>query len=114
MKRPLPFRAVHQLAVNAHTVWGYTGWAYIWTIAFTGMRPPGEMFGLQRGFSSPNWPQSEPDRALREEVLQRYEKMPAIRVRYQTYTDDRRQVLAAPKYDSWRTLEIPPFLHEMH
>ncbi|MFF4146548.1 hypothetical protein ACFY0A_35575 [Streptomyces sp. NPDC001698] len=114
VKRPLPFRAVHQLAVNAYTVWGFSGWVYIWTLAFSGMRPPGEMFGLQRGFSSPSWPQSEPDAALCEEALQRYQKMPAIRVQYQTYTDDRRQVLAAPKYDSWRTLVIPPFLHEMH
>lgn len=114
VKRKLGIQSVHQLAVNAHTVWGFTGWAYIWTLAFTGMRPPGEAFGLQRGYSSPCWPASEPDEELREEALARYETMHAMRVRYQTYLADKRHVLAAPKYDSWRTLVMPPFLHEMH
>src|SRR5690606_41893673 len=113
-KRKLSFQSVHQLAVNAHTVWGFAGWAYIWTIAFTGMRPPGEMYGLQRGYSSPHWPASEPDEELREESLSRYETLHAMRVQYQAYVADGAQVLAAPKYDSWRTLVMPPFLHEMH
>ncbi|NUK90233.1 integrase, partial [Streptomyces lunaelactis] len=73
VKRKLSTQSVHQLAVNAHTLWGFTGWAYIWTVTFTGARPPGEMFGLQRGYSSPYWPASEPDDELREEAEQRYE-----------------------------------------
>ena len=114
VKRKLSIESVHQLAVNAHTVWGFAGWTYIWTIAFTGARPPGEMFGLQRGYSSPCWPGSEPDPERREEALQRYEHMHAMRVQYQTYMADKKAVLAAPKYDSWRTLVMPPFLHDMH
>ncbi|MEJ8671929.1 hypothetical protein WKI71_36865 [Streptomyces sp. MS1.AVA.1] len=65
VKGELPIEAVHQLAVNADHVWGYAGWVYIWTVAFTGMRPPGEMYGLQRGFASPYWPASDPDRDRR-------------------------------------------------
>lgn len=114
VKRRLPIQAVHQIAANAHTVWGYTGWTYIWTIAFSGARPPGEMFGLQRGYCSPYWPASEPDPDVREEAEKRYEGLRAMRIQYQTYVADKRPVLAAPKYDSWRTLVIPPFLHEMH
>ncbi|MFI1165558.1 integrase [Streptomyces sp. NPDC020801] len=114
VKRELPIRAIHQLAVNAHTLWGYPGWSYIWTVVFTGMRPPGETCGLQRGFCSPYWPEAEPDREVRQEALQRYQKMPALRVQYQTYSADGASVLAAPKYDSWRTIVIPPFLHQMH
>lgn len=114
IKRKLSIESVHQLAVNAHTLWGYAGWTYIWTIAFTGMRPPGEMYGLQRGYSSPYWPQSEPDEEVREEAVRRYETMHALRVQYQTYKAEDAHVLAAPKYDSWRTLVIPPFLHGMH
>ncbi|MFC9756869.1 hypothetical protein [Streptomyces sp. NPDC056921] len=114
VKRKLSIQSVHQLAVNAHTLWGFTGWTYIWTVAFTGTRPPGEMFGLQRGYSSPYWPSSEPDDEVREEAEQRYKAMHAMRVRYQTYVADKQHVLAAPKYDSWRTLVMPPFLHAMH
>ncbi len=114
VKRKLSIQSVHQLAVNAHTLWGFTGWTYIWTVAFTGMRPPGEMFGLQRGYSSPYWPASEPDPELREESMERYQTFHAMRVQYQTYRENSRPVLAAPKYDSWRTLVMPPFLHEMH
>lgn len=114
VKRKLSIESVHQLAVNAHTLWGFTGWTYIWTIAFTGTRPPGEMYGLQRGYSSPYWPESEPDPEYREEALQRYKEMPAMRVQYQTYKNGQQAVLAAPKYDSWRTLVMPLFLHEMH
>ncbi|WP_052479901.1 hypothetical protein [Streptomyces sp. NBRC 110035] len=114
VKRQLSTRSVHQAAQNAYYVWGFAGWTYIWTIAFTGLRPPGEMFGLQRGYASPYWPASEPDAELREEALQRYESLHALRVQYQTYRADKRAVLAAPKYDSWRTIVIPQFLHEMH
>ncbi|GGJ77090.1 hypothetical protein GCM10011583_05500 [Streptomyces camponoticapitis] len=112
VRKRLPIQAVHQIATNAHTVWGYTGWTYIWTIAFSGARPPGEMYGLQRGYCSPYWPASEPDSVVREEAEKRYEALHAMRIRYQTYVADRKPVLAAPKYDSWRTLVIPPILRE--
>lgn len=114
VKRKLGIQSIHQAASNAHVVWGFTGWTYIWTIAFTGMRPPGEMYGLQRGYSSPYWPASEPDEELREEAMARYKALHALRVQYQTYKADGEAVLAAPKYDSWRTVVIPPFLHAMH
>lgn len=114
IKRELPIEAVHQLAVNAYHVWGYAGWAYIWTIAFTGMRPPGEMFGLQRGFSSACWPAADPDRDRRAEAERRYAGMHALRVQHQLYYVDGEPTLAAPKYQSQRTIVIPPFLHEMH
>jgi hypothetical protein len=113
-KRPMEMEILHGLAVNAYRVWGFTGWAYIWTIPFTGMRPPGEMAGLRREYASPNWPHSEPDPELREESLERYEKMPALRVQWQVqYIRGKRQ-LVDPKYESHRTLVVPPFLHEMH
>ncbi|MEU3206755.1 hypothetical protein ABZ702_23390 [Streptomyces cyaneofuscatus] len=101
-------------AQNAYYVWGFAGWTYIWTIAFTGLRPPGEMFGLQRGYASPYWPACEPDAELREEALQRYKSLHPLLVQHQTYRADGQAVLAAPKYDSWRTIVVPPFLHAMH
>ncbi|MCM8548963.1 integrase [Streptomyces sp. STCH 565 A] len=113
-KSDLPIQSVHQTARNAHTVWGYTGWVYIWTIALTGMRPPGEMFGLQRGYSSAHWPASDPDPARRRAAVKRYKNLHALRVQHQLYRLERTPVLAGPKYESFRTLVIPPFLHEMH
>lgn len=113
-KRPMEMQTLYELATNAHTVWGYTGWAYMWTIAFTGMRPPGEMWGLRREYASPTWPASEPDAELREEALERYSTMPALRVQWQLQYVDSKRVLLEPKYDSHRTLVLPPFLHEMH
>lgn len=113
-KQELPIRALHQLAKNAYHVWGYTGWAYIWTIAFTGMRPPGEMVGLQRGFASPNWPASDPVAARGREAAKRYQGMHVLRVQHQAYYVDHAPTLAGPKYDSYRTLVIPPFLHQIH
>jgi hypothetical protein len=116
-KRPLEMEALYRLACNAYTVWGYTGWAYMWTLGFTGMRPPGEMFGLRREFASPNWPASDPDPDRREEALERYagnNPLHALRVQYQRQWVDGRKASVAPKYDSYRTLVVPPFLHEMH
>jgi hypothetical protein len=113
-KNELPIEAVHQLAVNAYHVWGYAGWVDIWTIAFTGMRPPGELWGLQRGFSSVHWPASDPDRDRRLKAERRYAGMHALRVQCQMYYTDSKPVLAAPKFDSYRTIVIPPFLHAMH
>lgn len=114
-KGHMPIDVVHRLAINAYHLWGYTGWAYIWTIGFTGMRPPGEMYGLQRGYASPHWPASDPDIPRREEALARYGgKLHALRVQHQLYRADRLPTLAGPKYESYRTLVIPRFLHEMH
>jgi hypothetical protein len=114
VKRELPIKAVHQLAVNAYHVWGYAGWVYIWTIAFTGMRPPGEMQGLQRGFTSTHWPASDSDRDRRREAEKRFEGMHVLRVQHQLYYVASKPTLAGPKYDSYRSLVIPPFLHGMH
>ncbi|MBX9392208.1 integrase [Streptomyces sp. TRM72054] len=114
VKRELPIEAVHQLAVNAYHVWGYAGWVYIWTIAFTGLRPPGEMIGLQRGYASPHWPATEPDCDRKREAEQRYKGMHVLRVQYQLYYADGKPALAGPKYDSHRSVVIPLFLHEMH
>ena len=114
-KKHLPIEVVHQLARNAYTAWGYAGWVYIWTIAFTGMRTPGEMFGLQRGYTSPHWPASDPDEEQREEAIERYgSNLHALRVQYQVYKVDGQPTLAGPKYESERTLVIPRFLHDMH
>jgi hypothetical protein len=113
-KRPMRMEVLHHLACNAHTVWGYTGWVYIWTIAFTGMRPPGEMYGLRREFASPNWPASDPDPDRRADGVERYGAVHALRVEYQHQYVKGQQVLVEPKYDSHRTLVVPPFLHEMH
>jgi hypothetical protein len=114
IKRVMPIEIVHQLARNAYEVWGFTGWAYMWTVAFTAMRPPGEMYGLQRGYASPSWPAAEPDRERREEAAERYKGMHVLRVQHQLYYINSRPTLAAPKYDSYRSLVVPPFLHEMH
>lgn len=114
VKRELPIEAVHQLAVNAHHVWGFAGWVYVWTIAFTGVRPPGELYGLQRGFSSAHWPAADPDRDRRREAEKRYEGMHVLRVQHQLYYVDSEPTLAGPKFDSYRSLVIAPFLHEMH
>jgi hypothetical protein len=113
-KRPMQMSVLHQLATNAYTVWGYTGWVCMWTIAFTGMRPPGEVFALRREFASPTWPASDPDPERREEYADRYAGMPALRVQYQVQYEDHKRTLLAPKYDSHRNLVLPPFLHEMH
>lgn len=114
-KKHLPIQVVHQLAANAYTAWGYQGWVYIWTIAFTGMRTPGEMFGLQRGYASPYWPAADPDDERAEEAQARYgSDLYALRVEHQVYKVDKKPTLAGPKYESHRTLVVPPFLHEMH
>ncbi|WP_075737476.1 phage integrase SAM-like domain-containing protein [Streptomyces acidiscabies] len=113
-KRKLSIQSVHQAAVNAYALWGYAGWTYIWTLAFTCNRPPGEMFGLQRGYCSPYWPRSERDPELKQEAMERYAGLDVMRVQYQAYTANGKPVLAAPKYDSRRSVVLPPFLHQMH
>lgn len=111
-KRPLTVETVHALAVNAHTVWGWTGWTYIWTMACTGMRTA-ELWGLRREFTPPVWPAADPDPERREESLERYAGMPAIRVQYQHQYVDGYPTFTGPKYESHRTLVVPSFLAEM-
>lgn len=112
-KRPLEMSTLHQLARNGYTVWGYTGWTYIWTAAFTALRPA-EMYGLQRIYASPNWPAAEPDPDRRREATERYGRLPALRVQFQHQWVDGVKTLTEPKYESHRTLVVPPFLHAMH
>ncbi|KOG63988.1 hypothetical protein ADK76_10770 [Streptomyces griseoflavus] len=112
-KRPLAMGPVYQLAVNAYTVWGFTGWTYIWDAAFQGMRPS-EMYGLQKIYTAPAWPASDPDPEQREESRERYAKTPATRVQFQHQRVDGNQTLTDPKYDSHRTLVQAPFLTAMH
>jgi hypothetical protein len=112
-KRPMRMETLHALACNAYRLWGYAGWVYIWHSAFTGMRP-GESYGLQRAFAPPAWPAADPDPDRREESLERYEKMMAVRVEYQHQRLRGELALVEPKYDSHRTLVVPPFLAEMY
>lgn len=111
-KRNLAMGPVYQLAVNAYTVWGYTGWTYIWDAGFQGTRP-GEMYGLQKLFGAPAWPASDPDPEQRRESLERYADMPATRVEYQHQWVGGKPTLTAPKYESHRTLVQAPFLTQM-
>lgn len=123
-KEEVPTADLHLLAENARQVWGFTGYVFMLTKAYTGMRL-GEMFGLRREFVGPNWPESEADPGLRKRALARYcgkDPMPVIRVQWQhKYVKDPDRpeekgvpTLAAPKYGSARTLVIPPFLAEFH
>ncbi|RPK56140.1 hypothetical protein EES43_24170 [Streptomyces sp. ADI96-02] len=120
-KRDMTPEAVEQLARNAQTVFGEAGNTFIWTMAMTGMRPA-ELFGLTREYCYPNWPGTDP-RSDPEEY-ERYEEdalrygpgadlMPAIRVERQVQYADSTLQFFSPKYDSHRTLVVPPFLAEM-
>lgn len=122
-KRDLPLEVIDRLARNAEIVFGYSGYVFIWTMAFTGMRP-GELFGLTREYCYPTWPGSDlrlgddEDEAERHaEDLERYGKgeglLPAIRVERQVQYEEGELRFFPPKYDSYRTLVIPPFLAEM-
>ncbi|MGW1492630.1 integrase [Streptomyces sp. NPDC002402] len=120
-KKDMRLEAVEQLARNAETFFGYPGYVFIWTMAMTGMRPA-ELFGLTREYCYPNWPGSDPrsdaDEAERyEEDVERYGKgdelMPAIRVERQVQYEDSELRFFPPKYGSYRTLVVPPFLAEM-
>jgi hypothetical protein len=112
-KRPLAMGPVYQLAVNMYTIWDFTGWVYIWHAAFQGNRPA-EMYGLQKTYSSPSWPASDPDADQRAESVERYGNMPATRVEHQLQWVDGKKTLTPPKYDSHRTLVEAPFLTQMH
>lgn len=115
---------LHALAENALEVWGFTGYVFMLTKAYTGMRL-GEMFGLRREFVGPNWPECDEDKQRREKALKRYrgeDPLDVIRVQWQhKYRKDPDRpddkgvpILALPKYGSERTLVIPPFLAALH
>ena len=120
-KKDMREEAVEQLARNARTLLGEPGYAFMWTMAMTGMRPA-ELYGLTREYCYPNWPgtdlRTDPDEHDRyEDDLQRYGKgdglMPAIRVERQVQYKDGSLTFMPPKYGSYRTLVIPPFLAEL-
>lgn len=123
-KETVPPEDLHQLADNARHVWGFSGYVFMLTKAYTGMRL-GEMYGLRREFVGPNWPDCDEDKKRREKALWRYcgkKPMPVIRVQWQhKYRKDPDRpedkgtpVLAPPKYGSERSLVIPPFLAALH
>ncbi|MEV4970635.1 integrase [Streptomyces scopuliridis] len=120
-KRDMSIEDIEQLALNAEVVFGYAGYVFIWTMAMTGMRPA-ELYGLTREYCYPNWPASDPrvdpDEADRyEEEALRYGasegRMPAIRVERQVQFGGGKLDFFPPKYLSFRTLVIPPFLADM-
>ncbi|WP_326739085.1 tyrosine-type recombinase/integrase [Streptomyces sp. NBC_01022] len=120
-KRDLSPEVVERLALNAEIFFGYAGYVFIWTMASTGMRPA-ELYALTREYSYPTWPASDP-RADPDEVeryaeeMERYGKgkdlMPAIRVERQVQHEKGELRFFPPKYGSYRTLVVPPYLAEM-
>jgi hypothetical protein len=121
-KREMRIEDVHQLACNALAFWGLDGFVFVWTMASTGMRPA-ELYALRRVYSHPTWPASDPlddpeeeDREERHaEDLERYgpDLMPAVRVQWQHQREGGVLKLFPPKYESRRTLVVPPFLAEL-
>ncbi|MFD5709557.1 integrase [Streptomyces pharetrae] len=119
-KRPMILADVHQLATNALTFWGFPGYVYVLTMAFTGMRPA-EAYALRREYCHPNWPAADPrvdpaEEVRYEEDMERYageSPMPAIRVEWQHQREDGKLKLFPPKYESRRTIVIPPFLADL-
>lgn len=120
-KRDLPLEVIDQVARNAYTVFGYSGYVFMWTMYFTGMRP-GELYGLTREYCYPEWPGSDPrrdedERDRYDDDVKRYgvgdKLMPAIRVERQVQYEGGSLGFYPPKYDSYRTLVIPPFLAGM-
>lgn len=120
-KKDMQEEAVEQLARNARVVFGEAGYVFFWTMAMTGMRPA-ELYGLTRQYCYPNWPgadpRPDPDEEERyKEDLERYgkggERMPAIRVERQVHYVNGQLTFHPPKYDSYRSLVIPPFLAEL-
>lgn len=117
-KKDVTAAAVEQLACNARTLFGLSGYTFIWTMAMTGMRPA-ELYGLTREYCYPNWPASDPrtdpeEQERHEEDAERYGKgdglMPAVRVERQVQYHERKLQFFPPKYESYRPLVIPPFL----
>lgn len=119
-KKDMLIEDVHQLACNALTYWGLPGYVFVLTMAFTGMRPA-ELYALRREYCPPNWPASDPridpdEEARYDEDMERYagdEPMPAVRVEWQHQWKDSALSLLPPKYESRRTLVVPPFLAEL-
>lgn len=121
-KREMRIEDIHQLACNALDFWGLDGFVFVWTMASTGMRPA-ELYALRRVYSHPTWPASDPlddpeeeDREERHaEDLERYgpDLMPAVRVQWQHQREEGELKLFPPKYESRRTLVVPPFLAEL-
>jgi integrase len=121
-KRNLRIEDVHQLACNALQYWGFTGYVFQMMMPFTGMRPA-ELYALRREYCHPTWPASDPrvdpDEEQRyEEDMERYggaEPVPAVRVEWQHQREEGTGKLGLypPKYDSHRTLVVPPFLAEL-
>ncbi|MEU0589888.1 integrase [Streptomyces ardesiacus] len=121
-KREMRIEDVHQLACNALDFWGLDGFVFVWTMACTGMRPA-ELYALRRVYSHPAWPATDPlddpEEADREERhaddLERYgpDLMPAVRVQWQHQREKGVLKLFPPKYESRRTLVVPPFLAEL-
>jgi hypothetical protein len=104
-KTDLDLAVVHKLATNAQALWGYPGYVFFLTIAFTGLRRS-EIFGLRREYCSPTWPASDP-RPDMEEEGDRYKAdmlrygagdggMPAMRVEYQHKYVNGRPALITP------------------
>ncbi|MFD9192927.1 integrase [Streptomyces phaeochromogenes] len=117
-KKDVTPESVEQLARNARTLFGQSGYVFMWTMAMTGMRPA-ELYGLTREYCYPNWPatdpRSDPDEEERYgEDLERYgkdgERMPAIRVERQVQYEEGELRFFPPKYESYRSLVVPPFL----
>lgn len=117
---------VLELAENARTVWGPAGYVAILTKAYCGLRQ-GELCGLRREWCYPYWPWSDPgwddnpegrqgDRRRQRAAMERYGRMPALRVQWQhQYVQPpgggpRVPTLTDPKYGSRRDLVLPPFL----
>lgn len=120
---------VLRLAENARAIWGLTGYVFVLTKAYCGLRQ-GEMYGLRREWCYPNWPASDPgwpdnpggkaaERKRVNAVQARYAKVPALRVQWQhQYVrppegGKRVPSLVLPKYHSVRNLVLPPFLAEL-
>lgn len=116
-KRDMHIEDVHALALNANAFWGLDGYVFMYTKAFTTMRP-GELYALRREFCHPGWPATDPDPDRRAEALARYraaEPMPALRVEWQFQREGGKgsPKLFPPKYESQRDLVLPQFLSEL-
>ena len=83
---------------------------------------PAELYGLTREYCYPNWPAADlrlnPDEQDRyDDDLERYGKgddlMPAIRIERQVQYQGGELTFMPPKYESHRSLVIPPFLAEL-
>lgn len=120
-KRDVTPESVEQLALNARVIFGQPGYVFMWTMAMTGMRPA-ELYGLTREYCYPNWPATDPrpdpdEEERYEEDLERYgkggERMPAIRVERQVQYENSELRFFPPKYESYRSLVVPPFLADL-